>query len=235
MKALEKDRNRRYETVSGLAADVRRYLDDEPVQACPPSAWYRITKSARRNRVALVTSTLVTSALLLGTAVSAWQAVRATRAERQVAAAFNVADSQRRMAEERSRLARQAVDEMYSEFATNVLAAQPGMKLVQRRFLEKALALYERFARQQGNDPEVRFGVASAYRRMSGIQRELGQKAQAEAAIRRAVRLSEELVADLPGVSKYRELLAGCYNTMGVFLSDPREKERAFRVTRHQV
>ena len=45
MKALEKDRNRRYETASGLAADVQRYLDDEPVQACPPSARYRFASS----------------------------------------------------------------------------------------------------------------------------------------------------------------------------------------------
>ena len=49
MKALEKDRNRRYETANGLAADVQRYLDDEPVQACPPSAGYRFRKFARRN------------------------------------------------------------------------------------------------------------------------------------------------------------------------------------------
>ena len=42
MKALEKDRNRRYETASALAADVQRYLDDEPVLACPPSALYRL-------------------------------------------------------------------------------------------------------------------------------------------------------------------------------------------------
>ena len=42
MKALEKDRNRRYETANGFAADVQRYLADEPVQACPPSAWYRL-------------------------------------------------------------------------------------------------------------------------------------------------------------------------------------------------
>ncbi len=47
MKALEKDRNRRYETANGLAADLRRYLDDEPVQACPPSAWYRLSASSR--------------------------------------------------------------------------------------------------------------------------------------------------------------------------------------------
>ena len=50
MKTLEKDRNRRYETANGLAADVQRYLNDEPVQACPPSAAYRFRKFARRNK-----------------------------------------------------------------------------------------------------------------------------------------------------------------------------------------
>jgi WD40 repeat protein/serine/threonine protein kinase len=83
MKALEKDRNRRYETASGLAADVYRYLSDEPVEACPPSAWYRLSKVARRHRVALVTLALVAAALVLGMALSTWEAVRATRAERR--------------------------------------------------------------------------------------------------------------------------------------------------------
>ena len=50
MKALEKDRNRRYETANGLAADIERYLHDEPVEACPPSAGYRFRKFARRNK-----------------------------------------------------------------------------------------------------------------------------------------------------------------------------------------
>ncbi len=54
MKCLEKDRNRRYETATGLARDVQRYLHDETVQACPPSAWYRFRKFARRNRAALL-------------------------------------------------------------------------------------------------------------------------------------------------------------------------------------
>ena len=56
MKALEKDRNRRYETASAFAADVQRYLDDEPVQACPPSAGYRLRKFVRRNKRALATA-----------------------------------------------------------------------------------------------------------------------------------------------------------------------------------
>ena len=59
MKALEKDRNRRYETANGFAMDVQRYLADEPVQACPPSAWYRLRKFARRNKTALAVAGLV--------------------------------------------------------------------------------------------------------------------------------------------------------------------------------
>jgi WD40 repeat protein/serine/threonine protein kinase len=66
MKALEKDRSRRYETANGFAADVQRYLADEPVQACPPSAAYRFRKFAQRNRRALTTAGVVAVALVLG-------------------------------------------------------------------------------------------------------------------------------------------------------------------------
>ncbi|MGA2257317.1 MAG: protein kinase, partial [Thermoguttaceae bacterium] len=59
MKALEKDRNRRYETASNFAADAQRYLNDEPVQACPPSAWYRFRKFARRNKTAMAATGLI--------------------------------------------------------------------------------------------------------------------------------------------------------------------------------
>jgi WD40 repeat protein/serine/threonine protein kinase len=80
MKALEKDRNRRYDTASSFAADVQRYLHNEPVQACPPSAMYRFRKFARRNQVALTTTAAIALMVLLaaaGLAVSTvltWQA-----------------------------------------------------------------------------------------------------------------------------------------------------------------
>src|SRR5213083_2423070 len=80
MKTLEKDRNRRYETAKDFAADVQRYLADEAVQACPPSAWYRVRKFARRNKVALTTVALIATALVLGISISAWQAIRASQA-----------------------------------------------------------------------------------------------------------------------------------------------------------
>jgi non-specific serine/threonine protein kinase/serine/threonine-protein kinase len=57
MTALEKDRTRRYETANGLARDVERHLHDEPVEACPPSATYRLRKLARKHRTAMVTLT----------------------------------------------------------------------------------------------------------------------------------------------------------------------------------
>jgi serine/threonine-protein kinase len=69
MKCLEKDRNRRYETATGLAADIERYLHDEPVLACPPSLTYKLGKFARRNKRALVTGALL--GVMLLTAVGA--------------------------------------------------------------------------------------------------------------------------------------------------------------------
>jgi len=86
MKALEKDRRRRYETANDLAADMMRYLTDQPVEACPPSARYRLAKFARRNRAGLLTATLLATAVVTGAAASAWQAVRATQAEAKAGA-----------------------------------------------------------------------------------------------------------------------------------------------------
>ena len=77
MKTLEKDRNRRYETANGLAMEVQRYLADEPVQACPPSKWYRVKKFVRRNRSMVIAASLVLLALvggIIGTMVGLVQA-----------------------------------------------------------------------------------------------------------------------------------------------------------------
>jgi tetratricopeptide (TPR) repeat protein len=81
MKALEKGRNRRYETANALAMDVQRYLTDEPVQACPPSGTYRLRKFARRHGMALATAAAFALLLIAATGVSTWQAVRAMCAE----------------------------------------------------------------------------------------------------------------------------------------------------------
>ena len=83
MKCLEKDPARRYETANGLAADIQRHIQNEPVTARPPSAAYRFQKGIRRNRVAFATGAIVALSLVFGITVSTWQAVRATKAERE--------------------------------------------------------------------------------------------------------------------------------------------------------
>jgi len=81
MKCLEKDRTRRYATANGLADDIQHYLGNEPVTARPPSQVYRWGKLIRRNKLAFAAGAAVLMALLGGVGVSAWQAVRAHRAE----------------------------------------------------------------------------------------------------------------------------------------------------------
>jgi WD40 repeat protein/serine/threonine protein kinase len=88
MKALEKDRARRYETANGFGQDVERFLHHEPVQACPPSTWYRCRKFARRNRAALVTATVAALAVLTAVAGLATSTVLITREQRVTAKAL---------------------------------------------------------------------------------------------------------------------------------------------------
>src|SRR5262249_21120986 len=87
MKCLEKDRNRRYETASALAADVHCYLADKPVQACPPSWFYRAKKHARRHRMGLAVTGLILGfiAILVGSVgwIGGTHAARQLEAERQ--------------------------------------------------------------------------------------------------------------------------------------------------------
>ena len=109
MKCLEKDRARRYETANGLATDLQRHMNNEPVAARPPSASYRFQKMVRRNRLAFAAASAVVVSLLLGVMVSSWQAVRATQAEREQSRLRKTA--QRALANEASMRERAEADE----------------------------------------------------------------------------------------------------------------------------
>jgi WD40 repeat protein/serine/threonine protein kinase len=107
MKALEKDRNRRYETANGFAADVQRYLNDEQVQACPPSAGYRLQKFVRRNKTGAVIAALILFFILLSGAGIGWmvgdRALRRAAAEIAVGQARDEEKKQRALAEDREK------------------------------------------------------------------------------------------------------------------------------------
>jgi hypothetical protein len=112
MKCLEKDRTRRYESSSGLGRDVERYLADEPVEACPPSAAYRLRKLARKHRTPLRVAGAFLLLLVLGALASTWQAIRATVAERAARESEKLAQERKREADDAREQAEKRRDEL---------------------------------------------------------------------------------------------------------------------------
>jgi serine/threonine protein kinase len=163
MKALEKDRARRYETANGLARDIERYLQDEPVEACPPSAAYRLRKLARKHsRVLLATATFAVL-LVTGSAVSIWQALQARAAERTADAARLGESEQRKEAEAVLRFVQDQV------FAAARPVGRPnglGPDVMLRQALDAALPVVERsFATQPLVEARLRMtlGISFSY------------------------------------------------------------------------
>jgi hypothetical protein len=146
MKALEKERTRRYETANGLARDLQRYLADEPVEACPPSASYRLWKFARKQRKLVAAVFGFTLLLTAGIGISTWQAVRATRAEGEADTARDEETRQRKEAVEQTgraeaalvaeqtarKHARAALDALTDDVVERLLARQAKLGPVEK-------------------------------------------------------------------------------------------------------
>ena len=98
MKCLEKDRTRRYETANGLASDLLRHLNNEPVIARPPSTLYKFQKAVRRNRGAFAAAAAIATVLIAGIVASSWQAVVAKQALKEAEAARTTAEASERRA-----------------------------------------------------------------------------------------------------------------------------------------
>jgi serine/threonine protein kinase/WD40 repeat protein len=132
MKALEKDRSRRYDTPGSLAQDIERYLHREAILARPPSTVYKLRKFVQRNRVAVLTGLLVLAAMLVGTVVATWQALRANNAEREAAAQRDVAISNEQKARANETIAQEKTHETLAaqeELRKTLYAAE--MNLIQ--------------------------------------------------------------------------------------------------------
>jgi tetratricopeptide (TPR) repeat protein len=142
MKALEKDRDRRYETASAFAADVQRYLKDEAVQACPPSALYRFRKFSRRNKGALTAGVVIATALLLTVVVLALSTAWVWKENQAKNTALVLAEQRREAAEQARGKALEAVERMLTRVADEWVAAIPQMRWVRKSLLEDAAALY---------------------------------------------------------------------------------------------
>src|SRR5262249_22310394 len=159
--------NRRYETANGFAMDLERYLRDEPVLACPPSAGYRLRNFARRHRSALIAATAFVILLLSAIAMLSIAVFEIDQQRQQKVAALK-AEAKRR------KQTREALDAMTSQVIEDRLLKQPVLLPEHKQFLEQTLRYYEEFAADTGQDEESRSGVAGAFHRVGSIRERLG-------------------------------------------------------------
>jgi serine/threonine protein kinase/WD40 repeat protein len=142
MKALDKDRSRRYETANGFARDIQRYLADEPVHACPPTAWYRLQKLIRRNRTLWTAVAVVAVTTLVAGATVTWKWVEAecARDEAQQAETKAKQDEDRAVAAERQARQREA-EALVGQARGTRLSRRPGQRQDALAALRKAMAI----------------------------------------------------------------------------------------------
>ncbi|MEZ4387941.1 MAG: hypothetical protein R3D98_10285 [Candidatus Krumholzibacteriia bacterium] len=206
MKALEKDRNRRYDSPLALAGDIRRHLNHEPVAAGPPSAVYRTRKFVRRHRLGV------------GAAV-ATLAVLVTFAGAMTVQARRIA-LERNRAEAGFQQAREAVDQYLTTVSETKLLDVPGLEPLRRELLESALAYHQRFLAQNADDPAVRRELADSYRRVGSISRLMGDNAASLAALEHAVDLLTSLLAEHPDAGDDRFALCEAQSAAGFMLHE---------------
>jgi serine/threonine protein kinase len=233
MKALEKDRNRRFETANGFALDIGRYLNLEPVLARPPSAGYRLRKFVQRNRRPMIAVGLVLGTLLAGIVGTTLGLVRAENqrlvAEEKERDARLAADEERlaklREAEHRAKAEKardrtsSVLDAMTSAAAGDSLSTQQMITPEQRKFLTEVLTYYREFASDNADDEQSRVRTVNAANRVGVIEHRLGRTEREVAAFRMALDGYRALTADYPTVPGYRQKLAGGHDNLGISLT----------------
>jgi serine/threonine protein kinase/tetratricopeptide (TPR) repeat protein len=233
LKALEKDRTRRYETADGLARDIQRYLSDEVVEARPPSAGYRLRKFVRRNARTVMAAIALTVLLLAGVAGTAWQAWRATLAERSAKENERQAVAQKERAQANFQLAKDAVDKYLNAVTDNPKLKEKDFLKLRKELLETAVPFYRKFVEEKNGDRESEADRGRAFNRLAVVRDALGEKAAALADTEAMLAVFARLTDEFPDVPAYRQELAKSHNNRGNLLyalGKFDEAEAAYRI-----
>ncbi len=211
MKAMEKDRGRRYDTANGLANDLGRYLDDQPVEARPPTAAYRLRKFVRRNRAAVLALTAVAVALVAGAAAATVGFVSATRAEAHARA--------------EAATARQVSDFLVGLFRVSDPSEARGNAITAREILDSGAV---KIQTDLANQPQVQ---ARLMKTIGDVYTELGLYAKAEPLLQRALATREERRAtDSTEIGAHLLSLGRLYYKQGRYEESERTIRRAAEV-----
>ena len=233
MKALEKDRTRRYETANGFAMDLRRHLADEPVTARAPSAGYKFGKFVRRNKAGFAVAATFAVVLVMATGVSVWQARLARKAEAGALVAKQDADTKAKA----ERIAREE-SEAIAKFLTAVFQspdpARDGRAITVAETLDKAVKNLDRdLATQPARQASLQGTLGSTYHALADVA-ELRYRQKQYAPAELLYREQLEILHREPVASRLRRPLAqgsdpmfGATANLGRLLSDWAWVERA--------
>ncbi len=213
MRAMEKDRTRRYETATGLAMDINRHLHNEPISARPPSTTYRLTKFARRHKVGLAAGVAVFLALVAGLVLATTGLIRAKRAEA-------VAAGERDRANQETKTTRRVSDFLVSIFQVSDPRQALGNTITAREILDKGAARVEE---ELKGEPLVKARLMDT---MGTVYMNLGLFPQAVPLAERALEVRrQELAPDDPLIAESMNSLGALRYSMGNLA----EAEKLFR------
>jgi eukaryotic-like serine/threonine-protein kinase len=204
MKCLEKERDRRYETVNGLSRDIERHLADEVVEARPPSAGYRLSKFASRNRGQVFAAGLILLSLVLGMVGTTWGLIRAARANTALASANNALaaantdlTAANAKVQARYNLAVDAVKTFHTGVSEDFLLKQNQFKELRDRLLKSAADFYGKLSALLGSETDLasRRALAASKFELADLTDKVGRKEEALAAHRAVLAARKELAA----------------------------------------
>jgi len=225
MKALEKDRSRRYDTVNGLARDIERYLADEMVEARPPSAGYRLRKFVRRHRGQVLAAALLVVTLLggaIGTSIGMVNARRSAEDERaaklDALSARETAEKNAQLAGTQATLALNSIQSLISE--TTEKLRGPGLYEIRQALLETALKNVDQVSEGYDKSTSKEATTMAALVELGGIYRQLGQSERASRQFTKALAIAEERVVIKKGTDASRRNLALVYSNLGATVEE---------------
>ncbi len=205
LKALSLDPANRYSRAAELAADVQRWLADEPVQAYREGMLARAGRWARRHRGLVSTIAAMASIAIVALSLSLWF-ISAARQREAIA---------HQRAQESFQMARAAVDRYFTQVSEETLLNQPGLQTLRRDLLLDALTYYESFAKQHETDQELQGDVAKSSYNIGRIHEELGQTDQSLESYRQATKAQRAQLTTRPNDVSLMEGLSDTLNATG--------------------
>ena len=222
MKALEKDRSRRYETANAFAADVGRYLSGEAVQAHPPSQAYRLQKFFRKNKGPVLAASLVFLALLAGFVGTAFGLFEANKQRELAVGKHKEAEKERKKAEKAEEDALAAYRATTDDAIEQLIGSKKDFGPQEKAYLKNTVERWKLFADRQGEDERNRAIRAEGHYRVGRLLEKLGDESS-KSEIEQALTIQKRLVLDFPESLKHLYQLVQTHQAMGIEYLDRRE------------